>query len=219
MALDTFLRRKQMQSWRIPVMIDCGAIKVFSEGRELPLKKGPKTHVDGGDKIRIEDPLSKQCQEALQQKVDTEARDYAWVPGTSPFDKAMGKLIEARPRTIRMQVFPGDPIDEDAVRALVEELRAKLADFERQLPRCKVVILSDYGKGGLTHIADMIKAGEIQLVFTTVDETRAAIVDSRHIRQAALANRVTYYTTMAGCEAAVEGMKHKDGLLGDAAAG
>ena len=105
MALDTFLRRKQMQSWRIPVMIDCGAIKVFSEGRELPLKKGPKTHVDGGDKIRIEDPLSKQCQEALQQKVDTEARDYAWVPGTSPFDKAMGKLIEARPRTIRNRLL------------------------------------------------------------------------------------------------------------------
>ena len=29
-----------------------------------------------------------------------------------------------RPRTIRMQVFPGDAIDEDAVRALVEELVA-----------------------------------------------------------------------------------------------
>ena len=68
-------------------------------------------------------------------------------------------------------------------------------------------------KDGRPHIVDMIKGGDIQLVFTTVDETRAAIVDSRHIRQAALANRVTYYTTMAGCEAAVEGMKHKDGLL------
>ena len=50
------------------------------------------------------------------------------------------------------------------------------------------------------------------LVFTTVDETRTAIADSRHIRQAALANRVTYYTSMAGCEAAVEGMKHQAGL-------
>jgi len=68
-------------------------------------------------------------------------------------------------------------------------------------------------KDGRPHIVDMIKGGDIQLVFTTVDETRAAIADSRHIRQAALANRVTYYTTMAGCEAAVEGMKHKDGLL------
>ena len=68
-------------------------------------------------------------------------------------------------------------------------------------------------KDGRPHIVDMIKGGEIQLVFTTVDETRTAIADSRYIRQAALANRVTYYTTMAGCEAAVEGMKHKDGLL------
>ncbi len=68
-------------------------------------------------------------------------------------------------------------------------------------------------KDGRPHIVDMVKAGEIQLVFTTVDETRTAIADSRHIRQAALANRVTYYTSMAGCEAAVEGMKHKDGIV------
>ena len=68
-------------------------------------------------------------------------------------------------------------------------------------------------KDGRPHIVDMVKAGEIQLVFTTVDETRTAIADSRHIRQAALANRVTYYTSMAGCEAAVEGMRHQDDLI------
>ena len=67
-------------------------------------------------------------------------------------------------------------------------------------------------KDGRPHIVDMVKNGEIQLVFTTVDETRTAIADSRHIRQAALAHRVTYYTSMAGCEAAVEGMKHRDDL-------
>lgn len=68
-------------------------------------------------------------------------------------------------------------------------------------------------KDGRPHIVDMVKGGEIQLVFTTVDETRTAIADSRHIRQAALANRVTYYTSMAGCEAAVEGMKHQADLV------
>ncbi len=67
-------------------------------------------------------------------------------------------------------------------------------------------------KDGRPHIVDMVKGGEIQLVFTTVDETRTAIADSRHIRQAALAHRITYYTSMAGCEAAVEGMKHRDDL-------
>ncbi|MDE2145994.1 MAG: carbamoyl-phosphate synthase large subunit [Burkholderiales bacterium] len=67
-------------------------------------------------------------------------------------------------------------------------------------------------KDGRPHIADMVKAGEIQLVYTTVDETRTAIADSRYIRTAALAHRVTYYTTMAGAEAATEALKHDDDL-------
>jgi rfaE bifunctional protein kinase chain/domain len=37
-----------------------------------------------------------------------------------------------------------------------EVLASKLADFKATLPACNVVILSDYGKGGLTHIAKMI---------------------------------------------------------------
>jgi carbamoyl-phosphate synthase large subunit len=67
-------------------------------------------------------------------------------------------------------------------------------------------------KDGRPHIADKVKAGEVQLVYTTVDETRTAIADSRHIRTAAIANRVTYYTTMAGCEAATEALKHQEDL-------
>jgi carbamoyl-phosphate synthase large subunit len=67
-------------------------------------------------------------------------------------------------------------------------------------------------KDGRPHIADLIKAGEVQLIFTTVDETRTAIADSRYIRTAAIANRVTYYTTMAGCEAATEALKHEDDI-------
>lgn len=38
-----------------------------------------------------------------------------------------------------------------------EVLRDKLADFEQRLGNCDVVILSDYGKGGLTHITEMIR--------------------------------------------------------------
>lgn len=38
-----------------------------------------------------------------------------------------------------------------------EVLHAALADFRAQLPLADVVILSDYGKGGLTHIAEMIR--------------------------------------------------------------
>jgi rfaE bifunctional protein kinase chain/domain len=39
-----------------------------------------------------------------------------------------------------------------------EVLHAALADFHAQLPQADVVILSDYGKGGLAHIAEMIRA-------------------------------------------------------------
>jgi len=38
-----------------------------------------------------------------------------------------------------------------------EVLRAKLAEFASRLPEFDAVILSDYGKGGLTHISDMIR--------------------------------------------------------------
>jgi len=37
-----------------------------------------------------------------------------------------------------------------------EILQAKLADFESRVAQSDVVVLSDYGKGGLTHIAEMI---------------------------------------------------------------
>lgn len=38
-----------------------------------------------------------------------------------------------------------------------EVLRAKLVEFESRLSDCDAVILSDYGKGGLTHIGEMIR--------------------------------------------------------------
>lgn len=38
-----------------------------------------------------------------------------------------------------------------------EILQAKLSEFERRVAESDVVILSDYGKGGLTHIAEMIR--------------------------------------------------------------
>jgi carbamoyl-phosphate synthase large subunit len=65
---------------------------------------------------------------------------------------------------------------------------------------------------GRPHIVDMIKNGDIALVINTVEERRNAIADSRQIRTSALLARVTTYTTIAGAEAAVEGMKYIDQL-------
>ncbi len=65
---------------------------------------------------------------------------------------------------------------------------------------------------GRPHIVDMIKNDEIALVVNTVEEKRNAINDSRTIRTSALGARVTTYTTIAGAEAAVEGMGHLNEL-------
>ncbi|MFO1194215.1 MAG: carbamoyl-phosphate synthase large subunit [Rhodoferax sp.] len=65
---------------------------------------------------------------------------------------------------------------------------------------------------GRPHIVDMIKNNEIALVVNTVEERRNAIADSRQIRTSALLARVTTFTTIAGAEAAVEGMKYLDKL-------
>ena len=49
-----------------------------------------------------------------------------------------------------------------------EVLRAKLKEFAERLPECDAVVFSDYGKGGLTHIGEMIQlaraAGKVVLV-------------------------------------------------------
>jgi carbamoyl-phosphate synthase large subunit len=65
---------------------------------------------------------------------------------------------------------------------------------------------------GRPHVVDMLKNSEISLVVNTVDEKRGAIADSRSIRTTALAQRVTYFTTIAGALAAVAGMPHLDRL-------
>ena len=61
-------------------------------------------------------------------------------------------------------------------------------------------------KDGRPHIVDLIKNGEISLVFTTVDETRAAIADSRSIRTSAQAQGITYYTTISAARAVMDGL-------------
>jgi carbamoyl-phosphate synthase large subunit len=65
---------------------------------------------------------------------------------------------------------------------------------------------------GRLHVVDMLKNNEIVMVVNTVEERRNAITDSRAIRTSALLARVTTFTTIAGAEAAVEGMQYMDHL-------
>ena len=54
---------------------------------------------------------------------------------------------------------------------------------------------------GRPHIVDAMKNGEVQLVFNTT-EGAEAIADSFELRRTALINKIPYYTTVAGSQAA-----------------
>jgi len=60
---------------------------------------------------------------------------------------------------------------------------------------------------GRPHVVDMIKNGDVQLILNTVEEKRTAVRDSYVIRRAALQQRITLYTTLAGARAACTGMR------------
>jgi len=59
---------------------------------------------------------------------------------------------------------------------------------------------------GRPHIVDMMKNDEIALVVNTVQEKRAAILDSYQIRREALTDQIPTYTTLAGARAAAIGL-------------
>jgi carbamoyl-phosphate synthase large subunit len=61
---------------------------------------------------------------------------------------------------------------------------------------------------GRPHIVDMLKNREVNFIVNTVEEDRRSIQDSWSIRNTALHNRITYYTTLAGARAACLGMRH-----------
>jgi len=64
---------------------------------------------------------------------------------------------------------------------------------------------------GRPHIVDMIKNGDINLIVNTVEDKRGKH-DSYAMRNAALQNKITYYTTLAGARAACAGIQHMQEL-------
>jgi carbamoyl-phosphate synthase large subunit len=71
----------------------------------------------------------------------------------------------------------------------------------------KADVVNKVYEGGRT-VADLLKDGEIALVFNSTEGT-AAVEDSRSIRAIALADRIPYYTTLSGSHAAALAMKAK----------
>ena len=59
---------------------------------------------------------------------------------------------------------------------------------------------------GRPHIVDLMKNGEVQLVFNTTEGAKA-LTDSKDIRRTALLYHIPYYTTLAGALAATQAIK------------
>ncbi|MBC7547029.1 MAG: carbamoyl-phosphate synthase large subunit [Polaromonas sp.] len=109
----------------------------------------------------------------------------------------------------------------DKVRAVQLAHALRALNFELVATKGTATVIRDAGidcvtvnkvAEGRPHIVDMIKNNEIALVINTVEERRNAIADSRQIRTSALLARVTTFTTIAGAQAAVEGMKYLQDL-------
>lgn len=114
--LDRLLRRSGVQAWRIPLLIAGNAVWVMRERSRLtPIAED--TRLQAGDFVRIVDPLPSSVAATLQREVDRNARDLAFVPGTSAFDLQMRFVLSQRPAT---QVF-ADPLV-DSLRSLIQAL-------------------------------------------------------------------------------------------------
>jgi len=134
-------------------------------------------------------------------------RDFAMAFGKSQL--AAGQQL---PTTGTVFVSLKDS-DKDRVVPAVRELvamgfaviatRGTRRHLEAQGIRCDLVnkVLE-----GRPHIVDLMKNGEIALVFNTTEGAKA-LADSKDIRRTALLNHIPYYTTLAGAIAVTKAIK------------
>jgi carbamoyl-phosphate synthase large subunit len=66
---------------------------------------------------------------------------------------------------------------------------------------------------GRPHIVDLMKNGDVHLVFNTTEGSKA-LADSKDIRRTALLHHIPYYTTLAGAVAVTRAIRAlKAGIL------
>ena len=113
---------------------------------------------------------------AMRRRSGAGSTCWRWLAQTSPA-RALARLLEADGvhaqltrdatvnTTVKLRVIGRQQqllrIDFENLPA-PEALEAKRADFDARLSAAKVVIFSDYGKGGLAHVDRMIRAGALR---------------------------------------------------------
>jgi hypothetical protein len=100
--LDKLLRDNGVQLWRIPILVVNGGVKVF-RGKGQVKPDNAQMQLKAGDVVRLIVPLPKACAQALQREANDNWRDYAIVPGDTPYDARLRKFIQARTNTILLK--------------------------------------------------------------------------------------------------------------------
>jgi hypothetical protein len=142
--LGSFLRQNGVQQWRIPVLTGCGGVRVIRDRAFIQLN-GAETRLQQNDLVQIVDPLPDACAAALRRIPAADFRDYAFVPGTSPFDLKMAGVMDHRPQTIRIN----DPL----IDSLAGFIRAFSSSALITNPIRSLVIASHANPEGLLFLA------------------------------------------------------------------
>jgi carbamoyl-phosphate synthase large subunit len=110
--------------------------------------------------------------------------------------------------TVFLSVRDGDKKTAVAMAKRLQEMEFKIVATRgtaAYLARAGVEGITEVNKvlEGRPHIVDAMKSGQIDLVFNTTEGAQA-VEDSFSLRHTALMSGIAYYTTLAGCRAAVE---------------
>lgn len=98
-ALGRFLRRQGIQRWRVPILLQHGGVLVARRHTRVT-RLAETTWLDEGDLVRMIEPLPPAVAAALARTATREARDLAFVPGTSSFDEQLKNVMRHRPATV-----------------------------------------------------------------------------------------------------------------------
>jgi len=160
--LDRFLRSQGFQPWRVPVLVSSGGVRVLRGGSVITLS-GPETSLQQNDVVRVVEPAPQSVVTALQTAANTSARDYAFVPGTTAFDRRMAGLMDHRPQTIR--------IDDPLVDSLSGFIRALGRNAAVTAPIRHLVVASHANPEGLL----FLKLTTLDAAHVTYEDLEASV--------------------------------------------
>jgi hypothetical protein len=152
-TLERLLIHNGVQPWRLAALVSSRGLLVVRSGSSLAIS-GPAMSLQSGDIVRLIDPPSAATVTALSRAATANARDYAFIPGTTSYDLQMANVLRTRPHTIR--------VDQPTIDSLKAFIRS-LAGAQATSPLRHIIISSHANNQGVLFMKlDLFAANEIQ---------------------------------------------------------